>query len=120
MGLGHWKYPLISSNKWLKLVVNAVTSPLAPAGTSAAFATTVPSKELRVDTIGMFPLPHNVRYCSEADGTTVAFSEYAFALAGMPHIADGTLKLRACTAPMIGPPNGPAASLVSKTRHGVA
>jgi hypothetical protein len=28
----YWKYPLISKIKWLKSVVNAVTSPLAPAG----------------------------------------------------------------------------------------
>ena len=81
----YWKYPLISRIRWLKLVVNAVTSPLAPAGTRAAFATTVPSKELSVDTSGMPPLPHNVRKPRGAGGTTVAFSEYAFAVAGMPH-----------------------------------
>ena len=100
--------------------MNAVTSPLAPAGTRAAFDTTLPSKELRVDTIGMLPLPHNVRYCREAEGNTVAFTEYALAVAGMPHVDDGTLKLRACPAPMIGPPNDPAAFLVSRTRHGAA
>jgi hypothetical protein len=57
----------------------------------------------------MSPLPHNVRKPRYAGGTTVAFSEYAFAVAGVPHDDDGTMKLRDCPAPMIGPPNGPAA-----------
>ncbi len=72
-----------------------------------------------MDTNGCPPLPHNVRKERGAGGTTVAFSEYAFALAGMPHAEDGTMKLRDCAAPMVGPPKGPAALLVSKTRQGV-
>src|ERR1019366_3135325 len=50
---GYWKYPLISRIRWLKFVVYAVTSPLAPDGTIAAFATTVASVEFSVETTGM-------------------------------------------------------------------
>ena len=57
----YWKYPLISRIRWLKLVVYAVTAPLAPAGTSAAFDTIVPSREFSVETRGCAPLPHNAR-----------------------------------------------------------
>jgi|ERR1039457_2607285 hypothetical protein len=116
----YWKYPLISRIRWLKLVVYAVTSPLAPAGTRAAFDTIVPSREFSVETKGFAPLPHNVRKLRDPGGTTVAFSEYAFAVEGMPQVDDGTGKLRDSAAPIIGPPNGPAGLRVSRMRHGVA
>src|ERR1035438_10487791 len=114
------KYPLISRIRWLKSVVYAVTSPPPPAGTSAAFATIAPSREFSVETRGCAPLPHNVRKLSGPGGTTVAFSEYARAVPGMPHVEDGTTKLRDSPAPMIGPPNGPTGLRVSRMRHGVA
>src|ERR1017187_4558869 len=69
---------------------------------------------------GMPPLPYNVRKPSDPGGTTVAFSEYARAVPGMPHAEAGTTKLRDPPAPMIGPPSGPSARRVSSTRHGVA
>jgi hypothetical protein len=52
---------LISRSRWLKFVVYAVTSPLAHAGTRAAFDMIVPSWEFSVETRGCAPLPHNVR-----------------------------------------------------------
>src|ERR1035441_10554703 len=90
----YWKYPLMSRIRWLKFVVYAVTAPLTPAGTSAAFATIAPSREFSVETRGCAPLPHNVRKLRDPVGTTVAFSEYACAVPGMPHVDDGTTKLR--------------------------
>src|ERR1019366_3137 len=69
---------------------------------------------------GMPPLPHNVRKPSDPGGTTVAFSEYARAVPGMPHAEAGTTKLRDPPALMIGPPSGPSARRVSSTRQGVA
>src|ERR1035438_7843109 len=116
----YWKYPLISRIRWLKFVVYAVTAPLTPAGTSAAFATIAPSVAFSVETKGMLPLPHNVRKLRDPVGTTVAFSEYAFAVEGMPQVDDGTTKLRVSPAPMIGPPSGPTGLRVSRMRHGVA
>src|ERR1035438_9330299 len=116
----YWKYPLISRIRWLKFVVYAVTAPLTPAGTSAAFATIAPSVAFNVETRGCAPLPHNVRKLSGPGGTTVAFSEYACAVPGMPHAEDGTTKLRVSPAPMVGPPSGPTGRRVSSTRHGVA
>ena len=99
--------------------MNAVTAPLAPAGTKAAFATTDPS-EFSVETKGMIPLPHNVRKPRPPGGTTVGFSEYALAVDGMPQTDDGTMKLRDCPEPIIGPPYAPAGSRVSRMRHGMA
>src|ERR1019366_2051623 len=93
-GSRYWKYPLMSRIRWLKFVVYAVTAPLTPAGTSAAFATIAPSREFSVETRGCAPLPHNVRKLSDPVGTTVAFVEYAFAVEGMPQVDDGTGKLR--------------------------
>src|ERR1035438_3535335 len=69
---GYWKYPLISRIRWLDWVVNAVTSPLAPAGTSAAFPVIAPSPAFNVATKGLTPPPHNVRYPRIVTGTTVA------------------------------------------------
>src|ERR1700692_3942665 len=104
----YWKYTLISRIRWVGSLENAVTAPLIPAGTIAAFDATDPP-EFSVETTGMVPFPHNVRKPKPPVGTTVAFSEYTFVVAGTPHDEDGTLKLRVSLWPMIGPPNGPAA-----------
>ena len=66
------KYPLISSMRWVGLLVSAVTTPFVPAGANAAFATIAPSLEFRVDTPGIPPLPQRVSNPSSAGGTTVA------------------------------------------------
>ena len=57
-------------------------APLAPAGTIAAFATTLPSNEFNVDTSGRAkPAGHADRKDSAPSGTAVTFSEYAAAVA---------------------------------------
>ena len=70
------KYPLMSTITWLRLVTKTLMAPLVPAGTMAALATIVPSKEFRVETRGReAPVGQVVRYCSGPEGTTVMFSE---------------------------------------------
>src|SRR5260370_16552360 len=100
---GYWKSPLMSRIRGLALLVNAVTAPLVPAGAKAALATIDPSYEFSVETLGMPPLPHNVRNPRGAGGTTVAFSEYAFPAAGMPQAEDATSNLPLSTPPILGP-----------------
>ena len=51
-------------------------APFVPAGTMAAFATTLPSKEFRVETNGCTePVGQVVRYDSGPPGTTVTLRE---------------------------------------------
>src|SRR5271167_3353226 len=94
-----------------------------PAGTMAALALTRPSTEFSVDTTGWpSPLGQIVRYPRTDCGTTVTFSEYATALAGILHglpLCESG-KERAECPPMGGPPNVPLALRVSTTRHGVS
>jgi hypothetical protein len=57
-------------------VTNTVIAPPDPAGTIAAFATTVPVGSFNVDTFGIdCPVGHVVRFPSGPGGTTVKFSE---------------------------------------------
>ncbi len=56
--------------------VTKMLMPPAPAGTIAAFATTLPSHEFSVETTGCGdPAGHAERNDSRASGTTVTFSE---------------------------------------------
>src|SRR5208283_5518899 len=110
----------MSSTTCVESVTNTSIPPPAPAGTIAAFATTLPSNEFNVDTYGCAESNgHSVRYDRCPSGTTVTFSEYAAAVAGMPHPPAGIGNDRAVPAPISGPPNGPSAPRVSATRHGV-
>src|SRR5438552_1387774 len=93
--------------------------PPAPAGTMAAFATTLPSNALSVETDGwVCPAGHVVRKASGPAGTTVMFSEYAWAAAGIPQDALGMAKDPVCPPAIDGPPNGPAGNRVSAMRQG--
>ena len=85
----------------------------------AAFAVTAPVKALRVETNGcVCPAGHVVRKASGPAGTTVMFSEYAWAAAGIPQVALGMAKDRVCPPAIDGPPNGPAGIRVSAMRQG--
>lgn len=92
----------------------------------AAFATTRPSKEFNVETLGTAdPVGNTVRYPSGRCGITVMFSEYALAPAGIPHRPDGTGMSLTPAAASIGGPNAPLnpsvaySGRVSTSRHGV-
>src|ERR1017187_4378497 len=66
-------------------VTKTSIDPLVPAGTTAAFASSVPRTSFKIDTIGLggFPVGQAVRKLREPVGTTVKFSEYAWAVEGM-------------------------------------
>src|ERR1700690_1148240 len=86
----------------------------------AACATTRPWNEFKVETIGCgWPVGHSVRYESAPGGTTVTFSEYAWAVAGMTQPLSGIANERVEAAVMAGPPNAPGELRVSATRQGV-
>jgi hypothetical protein len=115
---------LISTIKCVGFDANTEIAPPAPAGTIAAFDTTRPSNEFSVDTVGCAsPAGHTDRYASGPGGTTVMFSEYAFAVAGIPHPPLGTEIVRA--PDNAGGPNMPVnpvpaySNRVSTNRHGV-
>ena len=94
--------------------------PAVPANTMAALDLMRPSSELRVETKGcVCPVGHMVMKPSGPLGTTATFTEYACAVAGTPQALDGMLKSRLELPAIAGPPNGPAGSRVSSTRHGV-
>src|SRR5579872_121052 len=95
--------------------------PPEPAGTIAAFATTVALNEFRVETTGIVPpCGQVVRYVSGAGGTTVIFKEKARAEGGTPQLLFEMAKLRVALPAIDGPPNGPTAPRVSATRQGMA
>src|SRR5579864_580106 len=106
----------------VSLLAKAQTAPLVPAGTIAATPFTRPSMELSVEVPGCV-CPHGniVRKPSGAlCGTTVTFSEYACAVAGILHALLGTTNCRAGAPPVRnGPPNGPLGLRVSTTRQPV-
>src|SRR5271170_1288944 len=94
-----------------------------PAGTMAALALIRPSGEFSVDTVGWpSPLGHIAKYPSVASGTTVALSEYATAVEGMPQglPLSESGKLRDEFPPIAGPPKVPSGLRVSTTRQGVS
>ncbi len=99
-------------------------SPLVPAGTIAAFATTVAVGLLRVETTGwVSPAGHTDRYpsaCREGLGTTVKLSEYAIGLRpdGM-QLLSSKGKLRGVCAARRGPPRSASVPRVSTRRQGV-
>src|ERR1700690_1853949 len=110
----------MSSTTCVGLVTNTSIPPPAPAGPIAAFPTTEPSNEFRVETYGFAePVGQVVRYASAPSGTTVTFSEYASAVAGIPQALAGIGNVREVDAPISGPPNGLFAFRVSAIRHGV-
>src|SRR5262249_30010406 len=112
---------LMSITRSVSLVAYTSTAPLSPAGTMAALASTKPSKEFSVDTRGCgCPAGQIVRKPrNPVLGTTLTLSEYAFALAGIPHALERTGTRRAVPPGMNGPPRGPLGVRVSMTRHGV-
>src|SRR2546428_7953057 len=68
------KYPLMSRMTLVELLTNIDTAPLLPAGTIAAFATTLPWNEFSVETSGCdCPVGQAVRYVRGPAGTTVTF-----------------------------------------------
>lgn len=109
----------MSRMKSVSSVAKAQAPPFAPAGTMAAAALTRPS-EFSVEVGGrLCPQGKSVRNPSLTLGTTVTFTEYAFAVEGMPQALEGMLKPRVVPAVRNGPPNGPFGLRVSATRHGV-
>src|SRR3954447_20470748 len=104
---------------WLRSLTKTLTDPLVPAGTMAAFALIRPSVEFRVDTVGCAcPVGHKVSQLSGPCGTTVTFSAYAFAVAGMPQAAPEISNSRTSFSARIGPPLLPFAWRVSAIRQG--
>src|SRR5437870_11013623 len=98
-------------------VTNALTAPPVPAGTIKAFAVIRPSRALSVEAFGCAtPVGHTVSQPNGRDGTTVAFIEYPWAVAGTLHALPGTGKLRVLPPVMIGPSTVPFALCVSTTR----
>ena len=101
-------------------VTYELMEPSVPAGTIAAFATTLASNEFKVDTSGVAPpAGQSVRYASVPGGTTVALRLYACANDDIPQALPGTGHVLVSPGPSVGPPNVPAAPRVSDTRHGV-
>src|SRR5476651_1399242 len=98
----------------------APLTPAGPAGTMAALAVTTPGGALSVETSGCGePAGHVVRKPRTPEGTAVMFTEYAWAVAGIPQGLESTGKFRATPGPRVGPPKGPVALRVSATRQGV-
>src|SRR3954466_3331655 len=101
------------------LVTNTEISPLAPAGTIAAFAVTAPVTAFKVDTSGwLCPAGHVVRNPRGPFGTEVKLSEYALAVAGMLQVLERMGNVLAAEPTRDGPPSAPAAVRVSTKRHG--
>src|SRR5438309_11933233 len=96
-----------------------LTAPDKDAGTKAALATILPSPAFNVETVGCAPSPHRVRKPKAAGGTTVAFSEYAPAVAGMPQVEAVTEKMCDAEEASCGPPKCPSAPRVSTMRQGM-
>src|ERR1700678_2402662 len=95
-------------------------SPPVPAGTMAAFATTVPVGAFRVDEPGCgLPAVHADKNPNAPDGTTVMFNAYACAFAGTLQALCWIGKSRATVAASDGAPNAPEPERVSAMRHGV-
>src|ERR1041384_3570312 len=110
----------MSMMTWVGLLPNTVMAPPVPAGTLAALALIRPSMEFRVDTGGCgCPEGQTERNPSGPSGTTVRFSEYASALAGMLQALAGILKSRGVAAGRFGPPKAPTGFRVSAPRAGV-
>src|ERR1700690_868429 len=115
------KYPFISRITCVRPSTKTLIAPLVPAGTIAAFATTLPSNEFSVETNGcVAPVGHAVRYGNTPSGTTVTFNEYAAAVDGTEQPPAGSTNERTVCAASSGPPNAPCAPRVSTTRHGVS
>src|SRR5947209_1425054 len=93
----------------VRFVTKTLTPPDVPAGRMAALATTRPSREFSVETIGCCcPAGQIDRYDSGSSGTTVTLTEYACALAGMLQGPAGNWNVRTLPALIIGGPNWPA------------
>src|ERR1700730_9392691 len=102
------KYPLMSMIRSVGLLASTVISPLVPAGTRAAFAITLPSEEFNVETPGKpRPTGQVERKPTGPGGTTVMFSEYACAVAGIPQLLDKIGKSRLRRPSRLGGPNAP-------------
>src|SRR5712664_1665714 len=103
-------------------VVNTLTSPFAPAGTTTAFERTVPVGSVREATEGCCcPAGQAVRNPTDGPfGTAAKFKEYACALGGSPHKLARIGNERVFCAARLGPPNGAAGPRVSATRHGAS
>src|SRR5450631_2453448 len=111
----------MSITKSVASVANTLTSPWVPAGTTTAFATTVPVKSFSDPAKGCAcPAGHTVRNrnCGPL-GTAAKFNEYACAVAGSPHELARIGNERVPCAANPGPPNGPVELRVSAIRHGV-
>ena len=94
-----------------------------PAGTNAAFAVISPFHAFNVDTTGCaVPAGHVLSHPKYVPvGTAVMFTEYAAAVAGIPHGPDGSGNERVLLAVIDGGPYAPlipAHERVSATRHG--
>src|SRR5260370_36441036 len=111
----------MSITKSVAFVVNTFTSPLVPAGTTTAFAATVPVGSFSEAASGWgSPAGHAVRNPNDGPlGTAAKFKEYACALDGSPHELARIGNGRVLCAAMPGPPNGPVELRVSAMRHGV-
>ena len=84
------KYPLMSTIISVASLTKMLIPPPIPAGTIAAFATTVPLQSFSVDTIGSgCPAGQTVTHPNAAGGSAVMFSEYACAATGTLHVLCG-------------------------------
>src|SRR6478672_10795198 len=95
-------------------------APFTPAGTIEALDVTAPVRAFSVETIGCGePAGHVLKYPSGPLGTTVMLKAYAWAVAGMPQLLDGTGNVRVAPPASAGAPKVPVAFRVSAMRQGV-
>src|ERR1700674_539972 len=96
-------------------VVNTLTAPPAPAGTTTAFERTVPVGSFSEATKGRdCPAGQAVRNPNDGPvGTAAKFKEYACAFDGSPHELAKIENERVLSAARLGPPNGPVGLRVS-------
>src|SRR5947199_7004405 len=106
----------------VSLLAYTLTHPPVPAGTIAALPTTCPCSAFSVAATGTgWPVGYIVRYPSGPGGTTVTFSEYAWATDGTGHGLDCKANGREPPPVRFGGPKpaGKAALRVSTARQGV-
>src|SRR5690349_21274592 len=103
----------MSKSAWVASVAKILIAPdeaPAPAGTMAAFATTLPVYEFIVDTFGIATPVGQVMKMPSCGvcGTAVKFSDYAWASGGTPQLLEGTGNERCEFARKEGGPKGVA------------
>src|SRR5437660_12862678 len=105
--------------RWVVSLAYTEIAPFTPACTIAALDVTAPVRAFSVETSGCGEAAGQVlKYPSGPVGTTVMLNAYAWALAGIPQLLEGTGNVRGTPAPSAGPPRVPVELGVSARRQG--